>query len=80
MRALVEARIPLVGVIENMAGYACGACGDEGPLFAGDAGAALAAAFDVPLLARVPFDLRARPAEPGPRWTDIVDRIRERLP
>jgi hypothetical protein len=45
-----------------MSGYACATCDTIGPLFAGNAGARLAAAFDVPLLARLPF-LAAR-AEP----------------
>lgn len=47
--------VRLLGVIENMAGYRCADCGRTGPLFAGGAGAALAAEFAVPLLARLPF-------------------------
>jgi len=57
-RALSAARdagVTILGVIENMSGYACARCDAIGPLFAGDAGAHLAALFDVPLLARVPF-------------------------
>jgi ATP-binding protein involved in chromosome partitioning len=64
-RALTAARgagVPILGVVENMSGYACATCDTIGPLFAGNAGARLAAAFDVPLLARLPF-LAAR-AEP----------------
>jgi ATP-binding protein involved in chromosome partitioning len=48
--------VPVIGIVENMSGYACGRCGDVGPLFPGDAGARLAAAHDLPLLARVPFN------------------------
>jgi ATP-binding protein involved in chromosome partitioning len=47
--------VRLLGVVENMSGYGCAACGDVGPLFEGDAGAWLASRFGVPLLARVPF-------------------------
>jgi ATP-binding protein involved in chromosome partitioning len=57
-RALTAARdagVAILGVIENMSGYSCATCDTIGPLFAGDAGARLAAAFDVPLLARIPF-------------------------
>jgi ATP-binding protein involved in chromosome partitioning len=57
-RALAAARdagVTILGVVENMSGYACATCDTIGPLFAGNAGARLAAAFDVPLLARVPF-------------------------
>jgi ATP-binding protein involved in chromosome partitioning len=58
LRCLTMARdrgLPILGVIENMSGYLCGGCGATGPLFEGNAGAELAAAFDVPLLARLPF-------------------------
>lgn len=56
MARCVRRGIPLLGVVENMAGYACPQCGTLGPLFEGDAGDRLAEAFDVPLLGRVPLD------------------------
>jgi ATP-binding protein involved in chromosome partitioning len=58
-RAVEAARgssIPLLGVVENMAGYRCGSCRADGPLFAGDAGERLVRDTAQPLLARVPFD------------------------
>lgn len=55
MRAATDAGIPLLGVVENMSGRSCGACGAREALFDGDAGAALAAQFGVPLLGRIPF-------------------------
>lgn len=55
MRAALEVGLKLLGVVENMSGYACPSCGATGPLFPGDAGDALAAEFAVPLLARIPF-------------------------
>jgi len=45
----------ILGVVENMSGHACGHCGRTEALFEGDAGARLAAEFDVDLLARLPF-------------------------
>jgi ATP-binding protein involved in chromosome partitioning len=57
-RALAAARdggVTILGIVENMSGYACATCDTIGPLFAGNAGARLAAAFDVPVLARIPF-------------------------
>src|SRR5205814_6500894 len=57
-RALAAARdagVTILGVVENMSGYACKSCDTIGPLFSGNAGARLAAAFDVRLLARLPF-------------------------
>ena len=58
-RAVEAARsraIPILGVVENMAGYRCGSCRGHGPLFEGDAGDRLARETGAPLLARVPFD------------------------
>lgn len=55
MRAASDGGIRLLGVIENMSGYHCGACATTRPLFNGDAGARLAEEFRVPLLGKVPF-------------------------
>jgi ATP-binding protein involved in chromosome partitioning len=79
LRALVDGGQTVLGVIENMAGYACGACESVGPLFSGAAGADLATEFDVRLLGRIPFDPAASPAEPGPAWGAIGDGLIERL-
>ncbi len=48
--------IPLLGLVENFAGYRCAACGEVGPLHPGRAADDLSRAFAVPLVARVPFD------------------------
>jgi ATP-binding protein involved in chromosome partitioning len=56
LRAAADARIRLLGVVENMSGRICAACGASGALFEGDAGASLAESFGIPLLGRVPFD------------------------
>jgi ATP-binding protein involved in chromosome partitioning len=62
MRGAVDAGVPLLGVVENMSGYACPGCDVIRPLFGGDAGAVLARAFDVPLLARLPFAPNTHPS------------------
>jgi ATP-binding protein involved in chromosome partitioning len=57
-RALDAARVAgvtVLGIIENMSGYACRMCDDVGPLFSGDAGNRLAIAHAIPLLVRLPF-------------------------
>jgi ATP-binding protein involved in chromosome partitioning len=79
IRALVDNGQTLLGVIENMAGYACEACHQVGPLFPGSAGADLAAEFGVALLARIPYDPSATPAEPSLAWAPVVDQLTERL-
>jgi ATP-binding protein involved in chromosome partitioning len=64
-RAVEVARgrdVPILGVVENMAGTACHACGAVVPLFHGDAGAVLAGEAAAPVLARVPFDARLQAA------------------
>jgi ATP-binding protein involved in chromosome partitioning len=48
----------LLGLVENMAGYACPTCGTVGPLFEGPGGEMTAAQHGVPFLGRVPFDPR----------------------
>jgi len=54
-----ERDVPILGVIENMAGYACPGCHEVKALFPGEAGAELAEACGAPLLGRVPFDPEA---------------------
>ncbi|WP_419948606.1 ATP-binding protein [Candidatus Palauibacter sp.] len=57
--------IPVDGVIENMSGARCGACGALGPLHAGSAGEDLAGRFGAPILARLPFDPELASAADG---------------
>jgi len=59
LRLAGDREIPILGVVENMAGYACPGCGETQALFPGDAGARLAEAHGAPLLGRVPFDPEA---------------------
>jgi ATP-binding protein involved in chromosome partitioning len=53
-----ESGVPILGLCENMAGYACPDCGAVNPLFTGPGGAALAAEFEIPFLGAIPFDPR----------------------
>jgi len=47
---------PVLGVVENMGEYICGACGASTRLFAGMSGEDLAKQFDAPFLGSIPFD------------------------
>ncbi len=86
LRSALDAGASVLGVIENMSGYACAGCGLTQPLFRGDAGAGLAAAFNVPLLGRVSFHpaapaasaASAAPAAPA-LPPEIVNRVLEVL-
>jgi ATP-binding protein involved in chromosome partitioning len=55
MRRAEQAGVPLLGIVENMSGYACAGCGTIAPLYEGSAGAVLAETFGVPLIYRLPF-------------------------
>ncbi|MFN2399961.1 MAG: P-loop NTPase [Gemmatimonadaceae bacterium] len=66
MRAAKDAGVRMIGIVENMSGYACAGCLTTQPLFEGDAGALLAAEFAVPLLCSVPFIPGMTVFPPGP--------------
>lgn len=74
MRAAHSSGVPLLGIVENMSGYACARCAETRPLFRGDAGRELAGEFDVPLLARLPFI--PGPSEPPADYVaDVVNIV-----
>ncbi len=60
LQAAVDEGIPVLGVVENMSSYHCAGCDTAQPLFPGHAGAELAEAFGVPLLARFAFQPEGR--------------------
>ncbi len=47
--------LPIAGVIENMALHTCSACGHSEDIFGSGGGDELAAAYDTPILARIPI-------------------------
>jgi ATP-binding protein involved in chromosome partitioning len=51
-----QARIPILGLVENMAGYICSGCGKRHAIFGEDGGRRLAEKEKVPLLASIPLD------------------------
>ena len=55
MAMFAQVSTPVLGVVENMAGYRCPECGTEDPVFGEEGGARLAERFGVPLLARIPI-------------------------
>jgi ATP-binding protein involved in chromosome partitioning len=73
MRSAVEAGVPLLGVVENMSGYACDGCGRLGRLFPGSSGEDLAAAFGIPLLGKIPFVSGA--GSPPGALTAVAERL-----
>jgi ATP-binding protein involved in chromosome partitioning len=66
LRRAWAARIPLIGLVENLASTTCAECGAEGPLYREASSDELARRMAVEILARVPFDARlARAADRG---------------
>ena len=75
LRRAREARVPLVGLVENMGSSVCERCGHEGPLFREARVEKLAAEMDLPLVARIPFDPRlAAAADAGRPFLDVAGR------
>ncbi|PTS88565.1 chromosome partitioning protein ParA, partial [Sphingomonas sp. HMWF008] len=58
----VKAGIPIIGLIENMAGYACPSCGEISDPFGTGGAEAAAAELGLPFLGRIPLDIRVRMA------------------
>lgn len=62
--------VPVLGVVENMAGFACPHCGQVTPIFGEGGGRKLADEFGVPLLGSIPLDPETRVG--GDTGTPIV--------
>jgi ATP-binding protein involved in chromosome partitioning len=52
--------VPILGIVENMAGFACPHCGHATAIFGEGGGEKLGKEFDVPVLASIPIDLETR--------------------
>lgn len=57
-----QASVPLIGLVENMAGYICPHCGQGSDPFGRGGAEAAAQALDIPFLGRVPLDIAIRTA------------------
>lgn len=68
-----QARLQVLGVVENMSGFACPHCGKATDLFKAGGGAALAREMDVPFLGKVPLDPQV--VDSGDAGTPFVQRF-----
>ncbi len=57
-----QSGVPVIGMVENMAGYACPACGVVSDPFGHGGAEAAARAIDLPFLGRIPLDIAIRTA------------------
>ncbi|RDE07041.1 Mrp/NBP35 family ATP-binding protein [Sphingomonas aracearum] len=62
-----KANVPIVGLIENMAGYHCPHCGEWSDPFGNGGAEAAARELDIPFLGRVPLDIAIRTASDAGR-------------
>jgi ATP-binding protein involved in chromosome partitioning len=89
MAMFAQVSTPVLGVVENMSGYLCPACGTEDPIFGQGGADRLAARFGVPLLARIPLVPAVREggdagrpivaAEPGHPVSRLFGTLAERV-
>jgi ATP-binding protein involved in chromosome partitioning len=63
-------KVPVLGVVENMAGFTCPRCGHETRIFLEGAGRKAAERFEIPLLGTLPLDAAVPPG--GDRGLPIV--------
>jgi ATP-binding protein involved in chromosome partitioning len=80
-----QAGVPIIGIVENMAGYQCPSCGEISDPFGSGGAEATAARLDHPFLGRIPLDIAIRTAsdagEPPvtPPFVTIADQVRNWL-
>lgn len=60
-----QAKIPIIGMVENMAGYACPHCGEISDPFGAGGAEAAAKTMGLPFLGRIPLDVGIRKASDG---------------
>jgi len=53
-----ELSLPILGVIENMSGFACPKCGEVSEVFGSGGGESMAADMQIPFIGRIPIDPR----------------------
>jgi len=56
IRAFEALHVPVLGLVENMAGFVCDGCGDRVALFGEGGGERAASAMGIPFLGRVPLE------------------------
>ena len=56
IRMMEQVKVPILGIIENMSGFACPSCGEITHIFHHGGGAKMAASLGVPFLGAIPLD------------------------
>lgn len=72
------AEVPIVGLVENMAGYVCPHCGEVSDPFGSGGMESVAQQIDVPFLGRIPLDIAIRTASDAGKPVAGGDDLRAR--
>ncbi|MFT5062175.1 MAG: ATP-binding protein involved in chromosome partitioning [Polaromonas sp.] len=56
LRMMQQVNVPILGIVENMSGFACGSCGEVTHIFSKGGGEAIASEIGVPFLGAVPIE------------------------
>lgn len=56
LRMMQQVNVPILGIVENMSGFACGSCGEITHIFSKGGGEAIAREIGVPFLGTVPIE------------------------
>ena len=70
-----QSNVPIIGIVENMAGYACPHCGEISDPFGSGGAEAAAQAMGHPFLGRVPLDINIRCASDAGHPPAALDGI-----
>jgi ATP-binding protein involved in chromosome partitioning len=65
LKMFEKVKVPVLGIVENMATHVCSHCGHEEHVFGEGGGARMAAQYGVPLLGSLPLDIRIREQADG---------------
>ena len=73
LRMFEKVKIPVLGLVENMSSFLCPACGEATALFGDGGGVEVAQQNDLPLLAKLPLDIRIRQETDGGTPTVVAE-------
>ena len=73
LRMFEKVSIPVLGLVENMSSYVCPSCGESTALFGEGGGVEVARQNDLPLLAKLPLDIRIRQETDGGAPTVVAE-------
>ncbi len=65
--------VPVLGIVENMAMHVCSNCGHAEAIFGAGGGERMAGEYGVPVLGRLPLDIRIREQADGGRPTVVTE-------